>query len=348
MFGIASPWLACAHHAEAMQHLARLPRRATGPTSAPRLQPPGGRPARRHGPYSRHVATRSVHGSVVYLHGVGGARDMWWRPIREALGGLTVDFSAPTYDDVLTTSGSVHARRSVADSNGPSDRARLDYLTRQRRLTRMIDAVGESSTLTWPALLPHPSDIAERLPLTQMLRTPVFGLDQVGRYLDDEARRAAVLHRASLALLRAPRPRVVVAHSLGSLVAWDLLADPRIEMDLLVTLGSPLSQPAVEVEPLTFPYDRIGAWLNVVHLLDPVPAGRGLAASFPAACDLFLSPTTGWASPANAFSRLAAAVAGAATAHLDSTYLVSPTVHAAIREAMRTPATQVPIPEAVA
>lgn len=289
-----------------------------------------------------------MHGSVVYLHGVGGAREAWWRPMREALGGLTVDFIAPTYDDLLTTAGSVHARRpghpvtgDGVDEDSPglaaSDEDRLAYLARQQRLAALIDVVGESSAMTWPALLPHPSDIAERLPLTHVMRTPVFGLDQVGRYLDDGARRAAVLHRASLAIMRAPRPRVVLAHSLGSIVAWDLLADPRVEIDLLVTLGSPLSQPAMVVEPVAFPYDRVGAWLNVVHLLDPVPVGRGLSQSFPAACDVFLAPTAGWASPANALSRIAAAVAGAATAHLDSTYLVSPTVHAAIREAMRMP-----------
>lgn len=285
------------------------------------------------------MATALAHGSVVYLHGVGGARESWWYPLRKALGGITVDYLAPEYDDVLTTSGSVHARWPRYPAVPASDGSRRSYLSRQAAMVDMIGAVGESSSLRWPALLPRPSDIAERLPLTHLMRTPIFGLDQVGRYLDDESRRAAVLHRVSRVLRRAPRPRVVVAHSLGSVVAWDLLADPRVEVDLLITLGSPLGQPAVVVEPLAFPYDRVGAWLNVVHLLDPVPAGRGLGESFPAACDVFLSPTTGWASPANALSRITAAVAGAATAHLDSTYLVSPTVHAAIREAMRMPAT---------
>ena len=278
-----------------------------------------------------------MHGSVVYLHGVGGAREAWWRPIREALGGIAVDFISPTFDDVLTTSGSVHARRPPTVAAPARDEDRLDYRMRQQGLLELIDLVGESSTPAWPSLLPHPSEIAERLPLTHMLRTPLFGLDQVGRYLDDDARRAAVLHRAAQSIVRAPRPLVVVAHSLGSVVAWDLLADPRIEIDLLVTLGSPLTQPAVVVDPSPFPYDRVGAWLNVVHLLDPVPAGRGLGENFPAACDVFLPATTGWASPANAFARVAAAVTGAATAHLDSTYLTSPTVHAAIRETMRHP-----------
>lgn len=271
----------------------------------------------------------------MYLHGVGGAREAWWRPIRSALGGVTVDYACPVYDDLLTTGGTVHAQRRDVDPCAASDEARQAYLLRQRRLTALVDAVGESRRMSWPSMLPHPADVAERLPLTHMLRAPVFGLDQVGRYLDDDARRAAVLHRVANALLRAPRPRTVIAHSLGSIVAWDLLADPRIEIDLLVTLGSPLAQPAVTTEAFPFPYHRVGAWLNVVHLLDPVPVGRGLGEAFPAACDAFLSPATGWASPANALSRLAAAVAGAASAHLDTTYLTSATVHAAMRESMR-------------
>ena len=284
---------------------------------------------------------RRAHGSVVYLHGVGGTRPAWWRPISRALGGLSVDLVAPAYDDLLTTSGRVYARRERAPAAMPHDEmphddARHAYVLRQRRLADLVDAVGESTRLAWPAALPHPADVAGRLPLGSMLRAPVFGLDQVGRYLDDEARRAAVLHRARSMILSAPRPRVVIAHSLGSLVAWDLLEDPRICVDLLITLGSPLGHAALEVESAAFPYHRVGAWLNVVHLLDPVPAGRGLHDSFPAAIDVFLAPGSGGpAKPGSTLSRFAAAVVGVATSHLDSTYLVSPTVLAAVREAMQ-------------
>ena len=294
----------------------------------------------RRGSYPREVIAptasgRRAHGSVVYLHGVGGTRPAWWRPISRALGGLSVDLIAPAYDDLLTTSGHVYARRERAAEAMPHNDARRAYVHRQRRLADLVDAVGESTRLAWPAALPHPADVAGRLPLGSMLRAPVFGLDQVGRYLDDEARRAAVLHRAGSMILRAPRPRVVIAHSLGSVVAWDLLADPRICVDLLITLGSPLGHAALEVQSAYFPYHRVGAWLNVVHLLDPVPAGRGLHDSFPAAIDAFLAPGSGGsAKPASAASRFAAAVAGVATSHLDSTYLVSPTVLAAVREAV--------------
>lgn len=280
------------------------------------------------------MVTRGARGSVVYLHGVGGVRPDWWQPVSRALGGLAVDLAAPAYDDLLTTPGRVHARRSPSAGEAGSDGARRAYLERQRRLAALVDAVGESTRLAWPMGLPHPAELADRLPLASMLRAPVFGLDQVGRYLDDPARRAAVLHRVAAATLRAPRPRVVIAHSLGSVVAWDLLADPRIDVDLLITLGSPLAHPAIGAAPLAFPYHRVGAWLNVVHLLDPVPAGRGLRDTFPAASDAYLSPLPDVTSPGSAVARVAAAVAGAATSHLDSTYLASRTVLAAVREAM--------------
>jgi len=272
---------------------------------------------------------RRVHGSITYLHGVGGARAAWWRPLTRALGGLTVDLVAPAYDDLLTTSGRVHARRASVGVTATTDEARHAYVERQRRLTDLVDAVGESSRLVWPAGLPHPSSLADRLPLASMLRAPVFGLDQMGRYLDDDARRAAVLHRAAHALLRAPRPRVVVAHSLGSVVAWDLLADSRIDIDLLITLGSPLAHPAVQASAVAFPYHRVGAWLNVVHLLDPVPFGRGVSTRFPAAHDAFLPVLAGV--DARTVASTVAGVGRLATAHLETTYVRSRTFATAMQ-----------------
>ena len=263
------------------------------------------------------------------------------------LGGLHVDLSAPAYEDLLTTPGRVYARRTSHDVAESRDDDRRAYVLRQHRLAELVQSVGESTRMAWPAGLA--AALADRLPLASMLRAPVFGLDQVGRYLDDDSRRAAVLHRATAALVRAPRPRIVVAHSLGSVVAWDLLSDPRVDMDLLITVGSPLAHPALAVESAPFPYRRVGAWLNVVHPLDPVPAGRGLHDAFPAACDAFLPPLPALSSPGSALARVTAAVAGAATSHLDSSYLASRTVLAAVREAMDvSTGLSAPTPRAVA
>ncbi len=64
-------------------------------------------------------------------------------------------------------------------------------------------------------------------------------------------------------------PRVVVAHSLGTVVAHEVLvAHPEVAIDTLVTLGSPLGAP-----PFVTDGDWPGStarWVNVVATTDPV------------------------------------------------------------------------------
>ena len=116
---------------------------------------------------------------------------------------------------------------------------------------------------------------------------------------------------------------------------WDMWLGPAPKV--------PFNENRWGVTKTTFPtfryfWDYAGGAMTDwgVHLLDPVPAGRGLHDSFPAAIDVFLAPGSGGpAKPGSTLSRFAAAVVGVATSHLDSTYLVSPTVLAAVREAMQ-------------
>ncbi len=81
-----------------------------------------------------------------------------------------------------------------------------------------------------------------------------------------------------------PGPHVVVGHSLGSVIAYDLLTDvdgaPRV--DALLTVGSPLGISEVQ-DGLTPPWTRDdgwpsqrlgdGPWMNVYDPLDPVCGG---------------------------------------------------------------------------
>jgi len=83
---------------------------------------------------------------------------------------------------------------------------------------------------------------------------------------------------------------ILTAHSLGSVVAVDLLTKlhPNLRVDLLVTIGSPLAikhlgHPGFEAE---FPYDRVGGWVNLYDSGDFVTIGRGVGRRFPAACDI--------------------------------------------------------------
>jgi hypothetical protein len=79
---------------------------------------------------------------------------------------------------------------------------------------------------------------------------------------------------------RAPRPHVVVGHSLGSVIAYDVLknVDGAPVCDGLVTLGSPLGLDEVQdrLDPGWSRWDGFpavklgGSWVNVFDRLDPV------------------------------------------------------------------------------
>ncbi|MGC4973547.1 hypothetical protein ACLQ2D_11630 [Streptomyces sp. DT199] len=96
---------------------------------------------------------------------------------------------------------------------------------------------------------------------------------EVATYLRTPARQEARARVADLLLTH--RPRVVLAHSLGSVVAYETLwENPSLHVELLVTLGSPLALPhAVFPRLQPAPVDDrggrppgVGRWVN---LADP-------------------------------------------------------------------------------
>jgi hypothetical protein len=123
------------------------------------------------------------------------------------------------------------------------------------------------------------------------------------RFKDAEAyrasadRRHAILHRI-LRELPDSGELVIVAHSLGSVVAADLIyhLPEQLRLRMLVTLGSPLA-----LRPLRehlnrrenrFPFEIIGPWINVAGTGDLVTGFRGISSFFPEALDVFVD--TGW------------------------------------------------------
>jgi hypothetical protein len=90
-----------------------------------------------------------------------------------------------------------------------------------------------------------------------------------------EAMRAPV--RA--AILETPTPRVIVAHSLGSVIVFDVLSEPALaglHVDLWVTLGSPLGIGNIQSKlrdgagrPNPVP-TQVSAWDNFADRFDPV------------------------------------------------------------------------------
>ena len=91
-------------------------------------------------------------------------------------------------------------------------------------------------------------------------RLLIWGLKQVAGYFNDPTLRAAV--QARVAGCIAPDTRVVVAHSLGSVVAYEALsAHPGWPVTTLVTLGSPLGIRNLIFDRLhPAPIDGQGVW----------------------------------------------------------------------------------------
>ncbi len=98
-------------------------------------------------------------------------------------------------------------------------------------------------------------------------------LQQAWRYLNDPMPRAESRLRLSAAL--SDETRVVIAHSLGSIVAWETLMRETNQVDTLITVGSPLAMPNVVADKLQPPptggrllRPKIRRWVNLSHVDD--------------------------------------------------------------------------------
>lgn len=119
-------------------------------------------------------------------------------------------------------------------------------------------------------------------------RVVVSVLREVDAYTTWTGRREAVRERIA-ATIRRERPGVVVAHSLGSYVAYETLhAEPDLGVELFVTVGSPLRLP--ELLRRLDPALRggrgarpagVGRWVNIADVGDLVAIPSKLSEVFP-------------------------------------------------------------------
>ncbi|MGW2179883.1 hypothetical protein ACWCXX_17625 [Streptomyces sp. NPDC001732] len=113
--------------------------------------------------------------------------------------------------------------------------------------------------------------------------TGVFHLGQVAAYLDDESIRERAIESV-LSRVTADT-RAVVAHSLGTVVAYEALHRLDRPLPLLVTFGSPLGLRSIIRErlrprPLRTP-DHIERWVNVADRDDYIVSTLRLRTLFP-------------------------------------------------------------------
>ena len=125
---------------------------------------------------------------------------------------------------------------------------------------------------------------------------------EVACYLAAEDTAARTQARENVAATIAERcARIVIAHSLGTVVAYEALhAHPDLQVDLLVTLGSPLALPGAVFQRLQPPPStgtgprpaNVKRWVNISDYGDPVAILRPFKTYFPGV-DLDLTESVG-------------------------------------------------------
>ncbi|GAA3041738.1 hypothetical protein [Streptosporangium longisporum] len=112
---------------------------------------------------------------------------------------------------------------------------------------------------------------------------------EVAAYMAAGSQARARSRAAVAEVIRRNRPRVVIAHSLGSVVTYETLwANPDLKVELLITLGSPLGMRNVIFEHLVpAPVDgrgerprSVGRWVNIADKDDIAAIPPGLRTCF--------------------------------------------------------------------
>ncbi|MCB0915573.1 MAG: hypothetical protein KDC23_07705 [Actinobacteria bacterium] len=255
--------------------------------------------------HAEHSTRRSTAGTaagqILFVHGVGGPVPGWDAALANRLRGLGVVAGAAGYTTVdYTDVFSPPAAAAGAPTENPprvkqsSERIATtsrSVLARQPQLRRIAEAA---------AAAPDGTDGSRRVRLPKLMpsefvaRLPLPGMWHAVAYRNDPQTRRVARERVATRIERSgPGPRIVIAHSLGSLVVLDALHLFDFRIDTLITVGSPLGIDDGRTYEwdarLEFPSDQIGGWLNVVNTRDPVPWGRGASRRFPQAVDAFIT-----------------------------------------------------------
>ncbi|MFE5759487.1 caspase family protein [Streptomyces massasporeus] len=164
--------------------------------------------------------------------------------------------------------------------------------------------------------------VVSRLTGSRAMERVLFAsLRELARYFQSE-RREAVTARVHQAVT-VERPRVVLAYSLGSIVAYEALwREPYPQAEVLVTMGSPLGLRTV-VDRLA-PHGHgcppgVSRWYNVAGAADVVAVPRdGVTKNFSGVMHMEIDT-------------------GTASAHMDKSYLTSPAVATILADLLHSP-----------
>jgi pimeloyl-ACP methyl ester carboxylesterase len=232
---------------------------------------------------------------IVFLHGIGaGDPNRGWlaglnRGLVEA-GFPEVDEKrviAPRYSSLLDTAGVSAKLPPVTYKSKDDSRARREFERRQAKVQRKLGLDETVRSFGWNRFPEATLAIGQQVGINAL---PYWDLPQVKRYMQNEGLRAAILKRI-LDDLPGTGDIVLIGHSLGSVVAIDLLDNLHegLHVRRFITIGSPASSRYLHEGSdrllKTFPYARVDDWSNFFDARDVVTGGRGLASTFPGAQD---------------------------------------------------------------
>ena len=227
---------------------------------------------------------------LVFLHGINAADEHdWLEPLNAAI--TRFGHEAFAADRVLTPDYRAALRGEIIGVRAPApawkrlskDERRLAETGYVARMASLESRVRPLANATPPSL--RPPDLGSVPPIAPLL-------DDAKRYLRSDDVRGAVhdVVVRSIASLPAGAPIVIVAHSLGSVIAADVIKKlpTHVCVAALVTIGCPLG--AVKGfrsdELNEFPFDRLHAWVNVYEPRDPVTGAKGISKHYPWAIDI--------------------------------------------------------------
>ncbi|RVW00923.1 alpha/beta hydrolase family protein [Rhodococcus spongiicola] len=231
---------------------------------------------------------------VVFLHGIGDGDPQagWLEGLNR---GLTqaghdpiarAETLAPRYSAILSTDG-IGAKMPQATYRAKDDaKARFAFARRQARIQRSLGLAAAPSGMGMHLMPEGPLNAAQGFAVGHV---SAYDLPQVRRYVRNDPLRGAVLRY--LLDHDFGNEIVLIGHSLGSVIAIDLLhhLPENVHVRRFVTIGSPAAAPSLHEgsERLLkkFPYARVDDWSNIFNPGDLVTGGRGLASIFPAAQD---------------------------------------------------------------
>jgi PGAP1-like protein len=245
-----------------------------------------------------------VHGIAQQFRGGYQLGTVWYDALRDGLVAAdhrqVADALPPTSLRVAFFGDLFRPAGAMAAQDPPYSAADVRPGPERDLLTEFYNAaVEQDPSLGAPQGAMGPGKVAVQIMLDRLLRSPTFAnvaqrafignLKQVNAFLSDESLKERVLARVHEIVDGSTR--VVIGHSLGSVVAYEYLCRYRpAAVELLVTLGSPLGIPHLVFDRLTpapvggagtWPGD-LASWANVADSNDIVALRKQLAGLFSA------------------------------------------------------------------